>query len=803
MASHPENISKSRAPKRVSKNVLRIYRVLTSAASGLRCKGELAPLLNFLEDVQGIARLSDSQKFNLVHAFALVEFEPNEYVCNVGDPTDTYFVCLDGKLEVSKPIPIARWEQMMSVANVKEETTAGEVASSRVTEEEDEIESQKSRFRRTARARHKTIVENRRQKLNASAGLQKMLKTAKKVVGMRMAMKQLGVHKPEVGAEATSEDATVGLASTQSSPLKAEPRDASSSSGDVVGGSNHSSPTPAGSGSVAENVTKNLCPADSLGEDAPVNSDVQKEGSLTVAPNADVIKTREAPVRRHDGDGEIEDDPGSAALLRALKCPGPDHTLLAQEVSKEDAIESHAQNPNRWEVQGVISGAQAFGEAGMVECGGRGERTATIRCSERCILLRVTKEDWLSVKEGRPVKALQPKFEFLRSSEVFRHLSHETLCCLQHPIKEVEVARSSFVFQEGETINKIYLIKSGTCLLQAKVDGKQRPMSGRIDLIRLGPVSFVGIVDAMRPPHTYTLSCQAKGSSVVLYEIPIADFLLWPKNVVEHLIRIADQRQDFVNSRLEKVRCRMENRLPLSLRSETSRVVPSTHSNSGNPGVHVNTVRERDAQAELSREGPLKGSKTPHLSPLPASFNSPDPDAASLPPTKDPFTHLSPPTCSKKFLSPPRSVHKPNNALDTSMDPYLRPALFTPFVIPFPQPHHHLELPSARSTLCALDRSHSPPPGTYGSPSAHMPQHLYHGGQNLEQRAPSERHPELVSSTSMPLIPSPFMAPSSGRERSVLSDHGHDKLGWSSGETPSSRVDAGRCEGTPGIPVKA
>eukprot|EP00854_Cymbomonas_tetramitiformis_P006248 gene6248-7492_t len=180
----------------------------------------------------------------------------------------------------------------MSVANVKEETTAGEVASSRVTEEEDEIESQKSRFRRTARARHKTIVENRRQKLNASAGLQKMLKTAKKVVGMRMAMKQLGVHKPEVGAEATSEDATVGLASTQSSPLKAEPRDASSSSGDVVGGSNHSSPTPAGSGSVAENVTKNLCPADSLGEDAPVNSDVQKEGSLTVAPNADVIKTR-------------------------------------------------------------------------------------------------------------------------------------------------------------------------------------------------------------------------------------------------------------------------------------------------------------------------------------------------------------------------------------------------------------------------------------------------------------------------------------------------------------------------------
>eukprot|EP00854_Cymbomonas_tetramitiformis_P018259 gene18259-21767_t len=65
-----------------------------------------------------------------------------------------------------------------------------------------------------------------------------------------------------------------------------------------------------------------------------------------------------------------------------------------------------------------------------------------------------------------------------------------------------------------------------TCGAVTQVDGKQRPMSGRIDLIRLGPVSFVGIVDAMRPPHTYTLSCQAKGSSVVLYEIPIADFLL-------------------------------------------------------------------------------------------------------------------------------------------------------------------------------------------------------------------------------------------------------------------------------------
>jgi CRP-like cAMP-binding protein len=138
----------------------------------------------------------------------------------------------------------------------------------------------------------------------------------------------------------------------------------------------------------------------------------------------------------------------------------------------------------------------------------------------------------------------------LSSSFLFKGLSESQLQRLTTAVKEIQVQKGQWLFQEGKTANRVYIIKSGAVEMLTRVNGEYELP---IQIIR-SQGGCIGI-SALVPPYQYSLSAKCAEDATLL-EISREDLekindedsalgCAIMKNLAQHLLdRLKETRQE-------------------------------------------------------------------------------------------------------------------------------------------------------------------------------------------------------------------------------------------------------------------
>ncbi len=138
----------------------------------------------------------------------------------------------------------------------------------------------------------------------------------------------------------------------------------------------------------------------------------------------------------------------------------------------------------------------------------------------------------------------------LSSSFLFKGLSESQLQRLTAAVKEIQVQKGQWLFQEGSTADRIYIIKSGAVEMLTRVNGEYELP---IKIIR-SQGGCIG-TSALVPPYQYSLSAKCADDAVLL-EISREDLekindedsalgCAIMKNLAQHLLdRLKETRQE-------------------------------------------------------------------------------------------------------------------------------------------------------------------------------------------------------------------------------------------------------------------
>ena len=138
----------------------------------------------------------------------------------------------------------------------------------------------------------------------------------------------------------------------------------------------------------------------------------------------------------------------------------------------------------------------------------------------------------------------------LSSSFLFKGLSASQLQRLTTAATEIQIQKGQWLFQEGKTADRVYIIKSGAVEMLTRVNGEYELP---IKIVRSKGGCFG--TSALVPPHEYSLSAKCAEDAVLLgisradlEKISEEDSALGcaiMKNLAQHLLdRLKETRQE-------------------------------------------------------------------------------------------------------------------------------------------------------------------------------------------------------------------------------------------------------------------
>ena len=138
----------------------------------------------------------------------------------------------------------------------------------------------------------------------------------------------------------------------------------------------------------------------------------------------------------------------------------------------------------------------------------------------------------------------------LSSSFLFKGLSASQLQRLTTAATEIQIQKDQWLFQEGKTADRVYIIKSGAVEMLTRVNGEYELP---IKIVRSKGGCFG--TSALVPPHEYSLSAKCAQDAVLLgisradlEKISEEDSALGcaiMKNLAQHLLdRLKETRQE-------------------------------------------------------------------------------------------------------------------------------------------------------------------------------------------------------------------------------------------------------------------
>jgi CRP-like cAMP-binding protein len=136
------------------------------------------------------------------------------------------------------------------------------------------------------------------------------------------------------------------------------------------------------------------------------------------------------------------------------------------------------------------------------------------------------------------------------SSFLFKGLSETQLQRLTSAVKELQIPKDQWLFQEGSRADRIYILKSGAVEMLTKVNGEYELP---INIIRSKDACFG--TSALVPPHEYSLSARCAEDATILeirredlekiYEEDSALGYAVMKNLAQNLLeRLKETRQE-------------------------------------------------------------------------------------------------------------------------------------------------------------------------------------------------------------------------------------------------------------------
>jgi len=97
------------------------------------------------------------------------------------------------------------------------------------------------------------------------------------------------------------------------------------------------------------------------------------------------------------------------------------------------------------------------------------------------------------------------------SSFIFKGLSETQLQRLTSAVKERQIPKNQWLFQEGSSADRIYILKTGAVEMLTKVNGEYELP---INIIRAKDECFG--TSALVPPHEYSLSARCAEDATIL-----------------------------------------------------------------------------------------------------------------------------------------------------------------------------------------------------------------------------------------------------------------------------------------------
>ena len=115
----------------------------------------------------------------------------------------------------------------------------------------------------------------------------------------------------------------------------------------------------------------------------------------------------------------------------------------------------------------TLYAGDSFGELALLS--DRNFRQASVTTRETCEFVKLTKNDFDSILKTYSVKELGEKIQYLKMIPMFESLDHSALQSLAYVLTIREYDRKNIIVQQGEELDEMYFVVSGTCKVVREV----------------------------------------------------------------------------------------------------------------------------------------------------------------------------------------------------------------------------------------------------------------------------------------------------------------------------------------------
>lgn len=115
----------------------------------------------------------------------------------------------------------------------------------------------------------------------------------------------------------------------------------------------------------------------------------------------------------------------------------------------------------------TLYAGDSFGELALLS--DKNFRQASVTTRETCEFVKLTKMDFDSILKTYSVKELGEKIQYLQMIPMFENLDHSALQSLAYVLTIREIDRKNVIVQQGEELDEMYFVVSGTCKVVREV----------------------------------------------------------------------------------------------------------------------------------------------------------------------------------------------------------------------------------------------------------------------------------------------------------------------------------------------
>ena len=115
----------------------------------------------------------------------------------------------------------------------------------------------------------------------------------------------------------------------------------------------------------------------------------------------------------------------------------------------------------------TLYAGDSFGELALLS--DKNFRQASVTTREICEFVKLTKYDFDTILKTYSVKELGEKIQYLTSIPMFENLDHSALQSLAYVLTIREFDRKNVIVQQGEELDEMYFVVSGTCKVVREV----------------------------------------------------------------------------------------------------------------------------------------------------------------------------------------------------------------------------------------------------------------------------------------------------------------------------------------------